>query len=498
MDTILKVRLMHFRDGLSMRFISRKMGLSRHTVKKYLDDASPPQYRRQIVPAGHKLHDFKDRLQYLFEHDLMLPKRGRRTAIKLYEQLVLEGYKGSYYPVRRHIQSIKHTALGTTAAYIPMQFQSGDAMQFDWSEEHVVIGGVACKIKVAHFRLSHSRKPFVRAYMNEQQEMLMDAFGHAFTFYGGVPRRVIIDNPKTMVTTVLRSKERGYNSRFMSMANHYIIEPVACTPASGWEKGQIERQVRDLRGHLFTPKRSFDDLESLNAYLYKACDDIGSRPHPEQKEKTVDEIFAAEKGDLHPLGEVFDGYVEKTVKVQTTSLVQYDKNRYSVPVKFASSHVSLRAYADRIMMVSGQEVIAEHKREFTRDCYYFKFWHYIDLLAKKPGGLRDGAPFKEPSMPPSLVLIKDHYLKEIGGDREFVDILLLANEYGVKVLTKACDMAVKQGTLRLAAIINSINRLLEPDMPPPIDVDAYPKLKFPPEANCARYEALCAGSGVAS
>ncbi len=178
--------------------------------------------------------------------------------------------------------------MGSADAFIPLQFQVGDALQFDWSEEHVVLGGIAQKVKVAHFHLCHSRKPFVVAYPGEPQEMVLDAFVRALAFYGGVPRRVIIDNPKTMVTYVSQSKDRIFHPRFLAPSrqnaahsparqrmNHYVMEPVACTPASGWEKGQVENQVQFLRGRLFTPKLVFDDLESLNTWLHLRCNELG-------------------------------------------------------------------------------------------------------------------------------------------------------------------------------------------------------------------------------
>ena len=200
-------------------------GLSRHTVTKYVNDASPPKYNRESLPFLRVLQDHKERLQALYEYDLTRPERERRTAVTLYEQLILEGYTGSYYSVRRYINAIKRTELEASAAFISMGFPSGDTMQFDWSEEHVVLGGTHCKIKIAHFRLSHSRKLLIVAYLNERQEMLrqemlMNAFVCAFEFYGGVPKRVIIDNPKTMVIQVLHSKERNYHLRFMAMMNH--------------------------------------------------------------------------------------------------------------------------------------------------------------------------------------------------------------------------------------------------------------------------------------
>ncbi len=383
----------------------------------------------------HKLAGFEVRLRSLYKQDLSHPRRERRTAVKLYEQLVVEGYTGSYSPVCRFIKVLKADGSQLPGAFIPLHFKAGDALQFDWSQEHVVLGGVEHKIKVAHFRLCHSRKPFVVAYPGESQEMVLDAFMRALAFYDGVPRRVIIDNPKTpgsclvqspkaVVTYVSRSKMRIFHPRFLALMNHYVMEPVACTPAAGWEKGQVENQVQDLRRQLFTPKLCFDDLESLNTWLFARCNALGSRRHPEQKEQTIDEVLALERAELRPLGLGFDGYVEKAVRVRSTCLVQYDSNRYSVPARYAGRHVSLRAYASRIVLVAADEVIAEHKRHFTKNISYFEPWHYVPLLSRKPGALRNGAPFMEWQLPAAMNKIKARYMDTKGGDRDFVELLM--------------------------------------------------------------------------
>lgn len=498
MESAAKIRRLVLVEGRSIRSLSRETGLSRNTIKKYVDDPSPPHYQRTAPVVRHKLQGYEDRLTSMWEQDQQRPRREQRTALKLYEQLVGEGYSGSYSPVCRFIKLLREAGTSLDQAFIPLSFQAGDALQFDWSQEHVVLGGVEQKIKVAHFRLAHSRKTFVVAYMNETQEMVLDAFNHAFAFYGGVPRRVIIDNPKTMVTYVSRSKDRVFHPRFLALMNHYAIEPVACTPASGWEKGQVENQVHNVRRWLFTPILKFDDLASLNDWLRLRCDELGKRNHPEQSETTIDAIFAQEQASLRPLGRAFDGYVEKSVRVRSTCLVQYNSNRYSVPAEHAGRHVSLRAYADKILIVAGNQVIARHKRRFTRNVSYFEPWHYVPLLKRKPGALRDGAPFVAWELPEPMIKIKDAYLKHKGGDREFVDLLMLVPDHGLDAVEMACELAVEQNTLRLAAIINLINQLVEPAADAPPETQAYPKLVTPPQADCKRYELLYSVAGVAA
>jgi len=497
METAMKVRRLILIEGRSIRSISRETGISRNTIRKYLCSESPPSYKRSKPATLHKLNDHESTLRQWFEFDLKRPSRERRTAQKLYEQLILEGYQGSYSPVCRFIKKLKSSHGSPQQAFIPLQFESGDAMQFDWSQEVVVLDGLEQKIKVAHFRLSHSRKAFVIAYPRETQEMLLDAFVHALSFYQGVPKRVLIDNPKTMVIKIGKGKERDFHPRFLALMNHYLIQPVACTPASGWEKGQVENQVNVLRNQLFKPQLRFDNLAALNTHLLACCETLGQRPHPQFKDKSIDTLFDQERLMLRPLGRAFDGYVEKTVKVSSTCLVQYDSNYYSVPSAHAKQRISLRVYADRVVCIAEQQVVASHRRSFNKYEYLFEPWHYVDLLKQKPGALRDGAPFVQWDLPLALETIKKRYLQRTGGDSDFVELLLLIKAYDLDIVTMACELALEEKTTQLSAIVNLINRLIEPHIEPLADVEAYPRLDVPPEANCQRYEQLRATGATA-
>ncbi|RFP86220.1 hypothetical protein DZK27_14860 [Rhodobacteraceae bacterium 63075] len=88
----------------------------------------------------------------------------------------MECFTGSYSPVQRFAHDLKRVGAGSGEAFVPLHFAAGDALQFDWSEERVILSGIEQKVKVAHFRLCHSRKPFVVAYPMEAQEMVLDAF----------------------------------------------------------------------------------------------------------------------------------------------------------------------------------------------------------------------------------------------------------------------------------------------------------------------------------
>ena len=101
--------------------------------------------------------------------------------------------------------------------------------------------------------------------------MLFDAHWHGFRVFGGVPGRGIYDNMRTAVDRVGRGKERQVNIRFLAMTNHYVFEPEFCNPAAGWEKGQVEKNVRDSRHQMLQGMPDFPDLAALNAWLEQRC-----------------------------------------------------------------------------------------------------------------------------------------------------------------------------------------------------------------------------------
>ena len=166
------------------------------------------------------------------------PHREHRTAVLLFKELHREGFTGGYDGVCRYVKKWRQRVSATQGtAFIPQRFDPGEAYQLDLSHEIVELNGVVVKVKVAHFRLCHSRMLFCVAYHREALEMVLDAHIQAFQFLGGSCRRGIYDNLKTVVTKILLGKDRTFNRRFQQLASHYLVDPVAFTPAAGWEKG---------------------------------------------------------------------------------------------------------------------------------------------------------------------------------------------------------------------------------------------------------------------
>ena len=490
MDIIAEIRRRHLVSGESISAIARDLKLSRPTVRKHLQTTTEPVYQRQQQPVP-KLGEFQSVLESWLKTEQHLPRAQRRTAQRLFEGLQAEGYRGAYDSVQRFVKRWKAQSArpSSTQAFVPLHFAPGEVCQFDWSHEQVEINGAHQLIKVAHFRLAHSRQMFVAAYPRETQEMVFDAHNRAFAFFGGVPLRMVYDNLKAVVQTILSGKARVFNPRFMALANHYLFEPVACTPASGWEKGQVENQVGNIREWLFTPKPRFASLTDLNDWLALRCRELASRLHPESK-RPIAEVFAEEQAALRAISAPFDGYVEEMLRVSHTCLVRVDYNRYSVPAAFAGKAVSVRRTAQQIRVVCEQEVIAAHPRRFGREQLVCDPWHYLPVLEKKPGALRNGAPFLSWDLPQPIQIVRDRLLKQPKGDRAFVELLLMARETGLESLQVACELALEAGLTTGAVVMNELRRLSAPSGPPPINLPEQLQLQTEPLADCARYDLL--------
>jgi hypothetical protein len=207
-----------------------------------------------------------------------------------------------------------------------------------------VLNGATITVKVAHVRLCHSRMPFVRAYPRETQERVFDAHDRAFAFFKGACERGIYDNMKTAVETVFVGKDRLYNRRFAQMCSHYLVEPVACTPAAGWEKGQVENQVGLARQRFFTPRLRFKSYDEMNAWLLDQCVLYAkAHRHPEIADKTIWDVFEEERQKLVPYRGRFDGFHEMQASVSKTCLVRFDNNRYSVNASAIGRSVDIHA-----------------------------------------------------------------------------------------------------------------------------------------------------------
>ena len=498
MALIGKVRGMRMRDGKSISEISRLTSLSRNTIKKWLQtpQGAAPKYRRRDVST--KLAPFIATLTQALEVDARRAKHERRTARALHVQLTSQGYDGGYTRLTDFIRQWrdKQGKLISARAFVPLTFELGEAFQFDWSEEGLVVGGIYYRMQVSHLKLCASRAFWLVAYPSQGHEMLFDAHTRSFAAMGGIARRGIYDNMKTAVDKVKKGKGRTVNKRFAVMCAHYLFDADFCNVASGWEKGVVEKNVQDSRRRIWidAAQQRFGSFVELNAWLGQRCRALWDEVrHPEHDQFSVAEMLENERPHLMPMPEPFDGYVENPARVSSTCLVVVARNRYSVPCELAGQTVSTHLYPGKIVIVADDAVVASHERLSDRGQTKYDWQHYIPLIQRKPGALRNGAPFAD--MPEPLQQLRRALLRDPGGDRVMAQVLAIVPTAGLDAVLVAVELALegtRRGRVSVEHVLNVLARLNAE--PAPESAATVLQVLTPPLANTERYDSLRGGT----
>jgi len=496
MDMVGRIRRLHSRGKKSEREISRLTGLSRNTVAKWLHApvTEPPRYQRRSIDT--KLTPFHETLKLALKADARRPRHARRTVKALYEEIKVAGYVGGYTRVKDFIREWRAgegQSAAAMTAFVPLSFELGEAFQFDWSEEGLVVGGIYYRMQVSHMKLCASRAFWLVAYPSQGHEMLFDAHTRSFAALGGVARRGIYDNMKTAVDKVRKGKGRVVNARFEVMCAHYLFDADFCNVASGWEKGVVEKNVQDSRRRIWieAAKQRFGSFAELNAWLGARCRALWDEVrHPEHEQFSVAEMLEHERAELMPMPAPFDGYVEKPARVSSTCLVSVASNRYSVPCELAGQTVSTRLYPGEVVVVASDAVVARHERLTNKGQTRYDWQHYVPLVQRKPGALRNGAPFED--LPGPLQTLRRSLLREPGGDRAMANVLALVPIAGLEAVLVAVALALEgappSGRVSTEHVMNVLARLNA--APTPETAATTLQVSTPALANTARYDRL--------
>ncbi len=243
----------------------------------------------------------------------------------------------------------------------------------------------------------------------------------------------------------------------------------------------------------------------MNALLLDRCIAYAkAHRNPEFPDLTVWEAFEAERASLVPYRGPFDGFHAVTASVSKTCLVRFDsdedqesirwidslRNKYSVSASAVGRPVEIRAYADRIVVRQDGRVVAEHPRSFGRGETIYDPWHYVPVLARKPGALRNGAPFKDWVLPGAMDRVRRKLAGSNDGDRQMVEILAAVLDDGLGAVEAACAEALGEGVHSADVVLNILARRRPAPTPVGILTPDALKLRFEPIADCARYDDL--------
>ena len=479
-EEIEKIRRGYFLEHKSMRQIAREMSVSRNTVRKALDKVSWGYTLSKPRPA-RVLGPYKERIHELLEENARLPRKQRYTSHRMYQVLHSEGYSGAESTVRRYVGQQRREQK-VRDVYLPLEYDAGTDAQVDWSEAMVIMDGEAVTVQLFMMRLCYSRRLFVMAFPFQKQEAFLEGHVHSFHHFGGVPHRLTYDNLTTAVFRVLKGKSRKEQETFISFRSHYLFESNFCTPGQAHEKGGIEHGVGYGRRNFLVPPPKVNSFEELNAHLLSACVvDDGRCVHGQKK--TIAESWEAEKGQLLPLPQQdYQCCVTRSVSSNPYSQVEYETNRYSVPVDAAYRDLVLKVYPFRVEILHHHQMVATHSRCFGKNQDVIEPSHYLPLLEQRPGAFQHAKPMRRwrEQLPPIYEDLLERLRTEDEGNnsiREFLKILKLHGKYPAQVVEQAVTLALKYGCVHADGVRLCLHQLLNPETPaPPLDLTDHPRL----------------------
>lgn len=429
MDLYYQIRS-RFNNGESIRSISRALGISRQTVKKYCrgdthTDVRKP-YHRESEVVTQEVMDF---VRACLEEDQKesLPKQWH-TAKRIYDRLVFEkNFKGGESTIRKAVKSLRTDMNINPQADLPLEYDPGDAIQIDWGEATVYIDGQKTKVQFFCGRLCYSCAVFVQAFYSQNMESFLEAQQKMFDFFGGVPLRLIFDNAKVAVKEGFGIHAKATDS-YKAFAAHYAFKTDFCNIASGNEKGLVENLVGYSRKNFMVPVPRVKNIEELNDALLNSCTDYMNTHKVTTKSSSVKEAYEIEKHLLHSVPTYrFDTSRTATPSVGDYSTVKFDKNSYSVPVKYLRKDVTVKGYANTVLIYHKGTLIATHNRAYGKNKTEYRLEHYIDLLECKPRAVFQAKPVRA-TVDKELI---DWGKMLPGGNKEMVKLLRLCVDHGV-------------------------------------------------------------------
>ena len=437
-------------EHVSKRQILRETGMHWQTLEKILGHSTPPGYRAKASREKPKLGSFLPRIRQILEDDRRVPKKQRHTAKRIFERLRDEGYEGGYTQVKEAVRVIRRT---TREVFVPLVHRPGEA-QFDFGYAVAKIGGVLTKVAFSVMALPYSDAFHVQAFPRISTEVLWEAHVRSFAFFGGVPTRITYDNDSVIVDKVLHGRDRRLTRGFLELKSHYLFDHHFCRVRRGNEKGVVEGVVKYARLNFLVPVPQVRDHEELNGQLTESCrSDLSRRLRGQKAAKS--RLLEDDRAAFLPLPETpFDASRKLSTAVNSLSLVRFDRNDYSVPVRYAHHTVVARGYVDRVEIGHLGETIARHPRLWGKEEVSFDPVHYLALLEHKPGALDHARPLSGWELPEVFSVLRRRLEAERGGEgtREYIRVLRLMEKHDLRRLTIAVTKALRAGALIRDAI----------------------------------------------
>jgi len=440
-------------EGLSIRELADRHEVHRRTVRQALDSAMPPARKTYPPRSCPAIDPWAALIDAWLVTDLEVPRKQRHTARRVWQRLVAEhGATCSEVTVSRYVGR-RRAELGVTdiEVCIPQEHPAGAEAEVDFGEFYSWVAGQSVKCWMFVMRLSHSGRAFHVAFGTQAQEAFLEGHVLAFDHFGGVPGRIRYDNLKPAVTRILKGRDRDEAERFVALRSHYGFESFFCQPGvkGAHEKGGVEGEIGRFRRRHLVPVPKAATMAELGEHI-AAADQVDDSRVITGRPVTVGAAFAAEQPALTGLpAEPFDPARLLEARVDNRARISVRQNFYSVPARFVSRRLVVRLTARTVEVFDGPCRVAVHERACGRYLEVLVLDHYLEVLARKPGGLPGATALAQAKTSGAFTPTHQRYWDTVRrargdavGTRALVEILLAHRTLPAAVLIPAMDRAV--------------------------------------------------------
>jgi transposase len=434
----------HKKNGFSMRDTASALGMSRNTVKRYWDGAHTPDERKNYpthMDSAQKELVMEALENYYEENKHLLTGKQRVNARTAWEA-IRETYAVGESTVRRYVRELRGKK---PEGFIPLSFEPGEAMQVDWCEVKVNIGGNLWKAPVFCATLPYSYGIFAMVMPDMKLPCFIEAVVEAMTFFGGTTQYIWFDNLKQAVFSGA-GKNAVKQERFRMFEAHYAFESVFMNREAGWEKGSVENLCGLIRQVAFVPILKGKNLREIQDQVRQRCVDYIRFHKVRDRPKPIAVMLDEERKTLMPLPiKIFEAHAESEALVGSGLTFRYDTTKYSVPQDYIGKTVALRVSSYKVEAWYKGVLVYSHERPFNKSDHQYVPEHYLPLLEKRPRAIPNAAPLKYGVLPPEL----ERFRKLCQAKDKFeqlCNVLLLGRTVDAEILLRAVDYANRTGS----------------------------------------------------
>jgi len=437
-------------EKVSKRQILRETGMHWRTLEKILLHSQPPEHCGGKGREKPKIGPYLEQIRQIIGADKQVPKKQRHTAKRIFERLRKEGYTGGCTQVKVAVREIRRR---NREVFVPLTHRAGEA-QVDFGFALVNVAGCLRKLPFFVMTLPYSGAIFVQVFERISTEVYWEAHRRAFEFFDGVPWRITYDNDRALVAKILGAHQRELTQGFLQLQSHYLFDTHFCQVRRANEKGIVESMVKYCRLNFLVPVPQVRDLVELNARLQTQCVEERKR-RLRGKAASKEVLFPEDQAAFLPLpAAAFDACRKASTTASSLSLVRFDLNDYSVPVRYAHHPVVVKGYVDRVEICHKDRRIASHSRLWSKEGVSFEPIHYLALLERKPGALDHARPLEGWRLPDCFDVLRRRLEdeQEGAGTREYIRVLRLLEKHSLPSLTRAVTKGLRAGALSRDAI----------------------------------------------